>query len=65
VFTLRVYAQASMRRDKMAKAQADAFDRAPGWAQLGMQLRQISEGLGSTAQTIEGSFDPEATKRPV
>jgi integrase len=34
-FTMRCYAQASKRRDRMAKSQADAFDRALERAALG------------------------------
>ncbi|MFN8224115.1 MAG: site-specific integrase, partial [Gaiellales bacterium] len=34
-FTLRVYAQAVKRRDRLAKPQRDAFDRALEWAQMG------------------------------
>jgi hypothetical protein len=31
-FTLRVYAQATKRRDRLAKPQREAFDRAIEWA---------------------------------
>jgi integrase len=34
-FTMRCYAQASKRRDRMAKPQAKAFDRALEWAGMG------------------------------
>ena len=34
-FTMRCYAQASKRRDRMAKPQRDAFDRAVEWAAMG------------------------------
>jgi integrase len=33
-FTLRCYAQASKRRDRLAKPQRDAFDAAVAWAQM-------------------------------
>jgi hypothetical protein len=31
-FTLRVYTQAAKRRDRLAKPQRDAFDKAIDWA---------------------------------
>ena len=34
-FSLAVYAQATGRRERMAKPQRDAYDRALDWAQLG------------------------------
>jgi integrase len=34
-FTLRCYAQASKRRDRLSKTHRDAFDRAIEWALLG------------------------------
>jgi integrase len=34
-FTLRVYAQATKRRDRLAKPQRQAFDQALEWAQIG------------------------------
>jgi integrase len=34
-FTLRVYAQATKRRDRLAKPQRDAYDAAIEWAQMG------------------------------
>jgi integrase len=34
-FTLRAYAQASKRRDRLAKAQREAFDAAIEWARMG------------------------------
>jgi len=34
-FTLRVYAQATKRRERLAKPQRDAFDRAIEWARMG------------------------------
>ena len=37
-FTLRVYAQATKRRDRMAKPQRDAYDRAVEWAAMGSSL---------------------------
>jgi hypothetical protein len=40
---MRCYAQASKRRDRMAKAQADAFDRALEWAAL-QQRRSYGSG---------------------
>jgi hypothetical protein len=53
-FTLRCYAQASKRRDRMAKPHQRAFDRAVEWARMGT----------SDALTAE-AFDTEATKNPV
>jgi hypothetical protein len=60
VFTLRVYAQAATRRDRMAKAQADAFDRTIEWP----QLSHSQTGLGSTAQTTDLSSSTLATENP-
>jgi hypothetical protein len=34
-FTLRAYAQASKRRDRLAQPQREAFDRAVEWARMG------------------------------
>ena len=34
-FTLRVYAQATKRRDRLAKTQRDAYDAAIEWALMG------------------------------
>jgi integrase len=34
-FTMRCYAQAAKRRDRMAKPQRDSFDRALQWAEMG------------------------------
>lgn len=34
-FTLRVYAQATKRRDRLAKTHRDAYDRALDWARMG------------------------------
>lgn len=52
-FTLRVYAQASKRRDRMAKPQRDAFDKAIEWA-----------ALGSSDDLTVPAFQMEATKNP-
>jgi hypothetical protein len=53
-FTLRVYAQATKRRDPLAKPQLEAFDAAIEWAQMG-----TSEPLAVP------SVSPEATESPV
>jgi integrase len=53
-FTLRCYAKASKRRDRMAKPQRDAFDRAIQWAAMGS-----SDDLAVPGLRIE------ATKNPV
>jgi hypothetical protein len=37
-FTMRCYAQASKRRDRMAKPQRDAFDAALDWAAMGSNV---------------------------
>jgi len=37
-FTLRVYAQATARRDRMAKPQRDAYDAALDWAAMGSNV---------------------------
>jgi integrase len=37
-FTLRVYAQATSRRDRMAKPQRDAYDAALDWAAMGSNV---------------------------
>lgn len=52
-FTLRVYAQATKRRDRLTGAHLKAYDRALEWARMG-----TNEPL--TVPT----FDPEATKAP-
>ena len=52
-FTLRCYAQASKRRDRLAKPQRQAFDAAVEWA-----------ALGTTAPETVEAFDTEATKSP-
>jgi hypothetical protein len=52
-FTLRVYTQATKRRDRLAKPQRDAFDRAIEWAAMG------------TASDLElDVLPPSATKNP-
>ena len=37
-FTLRVYAQATSRRERMAKPQRDAYDAALDWAAMGSKV---------------------------
>jgi hypothetical protein len=52
-FTLRVYAQATKRRDRLAKPERDAFDAALVWAQMG------------TGEDLEvPALQTEATKNP-
>ena len=53
-FTLRVYAQASKRRDRLAKPQRDGFDRAVEWA-----------AMGSSVDLTVPTLQTEATKNPV
>ena len=53
-FTLRVYAQATKRRDRLTGPHLKAFDRALEWAQMG-----TGEPLTVPA------FEAEATKSPV
>ena len=55
-FTLRAYAQASKRRDRLARPHREAFDRALHWAQLGT----------NDALTVpdEMPAEAEATKNP-
>jgi integrase len=53
-FTLRVYAQATKRRDRLSGPHLKAYDAALQWAQMG-----TSEPLSVP------SFDTEATKNPV
>ena len=48
-FTLRCYAQASKRRDRMARPQREAFDAAIEWAQLGTNELFDVEALRETA----------------
>jgi len=53
-FTLRVYAQATKRRDRLSGPHRKAYDTAIEWAQMG------------TSQPVPVSaFDTEATKSPV
>jgi integrase len=53
-FTLRVYAQASKRRDRFAKPHRDGFDRAIEWA-----------AMGSSDELTVPALQMEATKNPV
>jgi hypothetical protein len=53
-FTMRCYAQASKRRERMAEPQAEEYDRALEWAVM-----------GSNEPLTVPTFDPEATKSPV
>jgi integrase len=53
-FTLRVYAQATKRRDRLAKPQRDAYDAAIEWAQM-----------GTNADLDVPVVSPKATKSPV
>jgi hypothetical protein len=50
---MRCYAQASKRRDRMAKPQRDAFDRAIEWAEL-----------GTNDDLTVPALQTEATKKP-
>jgi integrase len=52
-FTLRVYTQATKRRDRLAKPQREAFDRAIEWA-----------AMGTTGDLDAGLLQEEATKNP-
>ena len=54
-FTLRVYAQATKRRDRLAGRSVKAYDRALEWARMGT----------SDALTSRSRFRSEATKSPV
>jgi integrase len=53
-FTLRVYAQATKRRDRLAKPQRDAFDLALDWARM-----------GTSDDFVVPELRIEATKTPV
>jgi integrase len=53
-FTLKVYAQATKRRDRLTGQHLKAYDRAIEWARMGT----------SDALTVP-AFDVEATKTPV
>jgi len=53
-FTLRCYAQASKRRERMAKPQRDAFDAAIQWA-----------AMGSKNDLTVPELQSKATKSPV
>jgi integrase len=53
-FTLRCFAQASKRRDRLARPQRQAFDAAIQWP-----------AMGTTAPETIGVFDTQATKSPV
>jgi integrase len=53
-FTLRVYAQATKRRDRLAKPHREAFDRALEWAQM-----------GTNADLTVPALQMEATQNPV
>ena len=55
-FTMRCYAQASKRRDRMAKPQREAFDAAIQWAAMGS-----NEAL---VLPTDEPADAEATKNP-
>jgi len=55
-FTLRAYAQASKRRERLARPQRDAFDRALEWARMG-----TNEPLTVPEPTTS---DVEASKNP-
>lgn len=50
-FTLRVYAQATKRRDRLAKPQRDAYDRALDWAQMGTSDALTIDALQTEATT--------------
>jgi integrase len=52
-FTLRVYAQATKRRDRLTGPHLKAYDRALEWAQM-----------GTTEPLTVPAFDTEATKNP-
>ena len=52
-FTLRVYAQATKRRDRLAKPHREAFDRAIEWAQMG-----TNDGLTVPALRMEATKNP-------
>lgn len=52
-FTLRVYAQGTKRRERMAKPHRDAFDRAIEWA-----------AMGSSDDLTVPTLRTEATKNP-
>jgi hypothetical protein len=47
-FTMRCYAQASKRRDRIAKSQGEAFDRALFWTEMGR-----NEPLTVPASSVE------------
>jgi integrase len=53
-FTLRVYAQATNRRDRMAVSHRKQYDRALEWARM-----------GTTDALTVAAFDMQATKSPV
>jgi integrase len=53
-FTLRVYAQATKRRDRLSGAHLKAYDAALHWAQM-----------GTSEDPPVPTFDMEATKSPV
>jgi integrase len=52
-FTLRAYAQATKRRDRLAKPQREAYDAAIEWARM-----------GTSEASVESPFQLEATQRP-
>jgi integrase len=53
-FTLRVYAQATKRRDRLTGPHLKAYDRAIGWAQM-----------GTNSDLVVPALQIEATKSPV
>ncbi len=55
-FTLRVYAQATKRRERLAKPQLQAYDRAIEWARMGTN--------GSNGSTEEAPTEAQASKNP-
>jgi hypothetical protein len=60
-FTMRCYTQASKRRDRMAKAQAEAFDRALQWADMaGVSV----DSLGTNRDLHANAGNTSALKKP-
>jgi integrase len=50
-FTLRVYTQATKRRDRLAKPQREAFDRAIEWARIGSIVVDGPEAIPAESAT--------------
>jgi integrase len=55
-FTLRAYALASKRRDRLARPQREAFDAAVEWAQMG--TKRASQHAGARAGRRGGIKNP-------